>query len=152
MHSPVTELAIAVIKKISPAAGMQLLVERPLWSGAALKIPVHPFWRFAIRGRTFSAATAMGEDADHANIADRTGPEKFHPANMMWPNPSMKTDLHDPPTFPRCIEHGAALIYCVAGGLFDEDMGACLCGCNRLKGMPVIRRGDEDDLWLLLFE
>ena len=64
----------------------------------------------------------------------------------------MQSDLDDPTTLLRRVEHGPALVHRVSGGLFHEHMGPGLHGCDRLERVPVVRGRDQDDLRLLLLQ
>ena len=63
---------------------------------------------------------------------------------------AMQSDLHHDACLPRCLHHGLAFADGVTGGLLDKHMRACLAGRDALQSVPVIRRGDDDDLRLLL--
>jgi hypothetical protein len=65
---------------------------------------------------------------------------------------AMQADLDDAAAFARGFEHGAAFVDGVAGGLFDEDVRAGFDGVDGLQRVPMIGRGDDDDLWLFFFE
>ncbi len=68
----------------------------------------------------------------------------------MRANAPMKADLHDFSRGVGSVHHGAALLNGVAGRFLHKDMGASLQSGNRLKRVPVIRRGDDGDIDLFL--
>ena len=62
----------------------------------------------------------------------------------------MQADLHHPVSSLCHIGHHAALHDRMSGWLFEKYVGACLECSNCWKGMPMIRRCNDDDLRFLL--
>jgi hypothetical protein len=70
----------------------------------------------------------------------------------MRPDAPVQSHLHDSPALARRPQHGTAFVHGVARGLLDEDMRTRFHGGNGLERVPMIRRGDEHDLRLLLLQ
>jgi hypothetical protein len=70
----------------------------------------------------------------------------------MRPDAAMQADLHHAAGIARRFEHRAAFIHRVPGRLLDKDVRAGLHRIDRLQRVPVIRRGDDHDLRLLLLQ
>ena len=70
----------------------------------------------------------------------------------MRPDAPVQADLHHAAAGACGVQHRAAFVDGVAGGLLDEDMRARLERGDGLQGVPMIRRGDDDDLGLLLLQ
>ena len=66
--------------------------------------------------------------------------------------PALGADLHDPLCFARRGQHGLALDHVHADRLLDIDVGPGLDGGDHRQGVPVVGRGDQDDVEVLLLE
>ena len=80
------------------------------------------------------------------------GFQELHRADVMRPDAAMQADLHDAPGFARGFEHRAAFIDRMAGRFFDEDVRAGFERVDGVQRVPMVRRGDDDDVRLFLFE
>lgn len=101
VDTPVTEGAVGVIEKISPAAGVNTSVEGTHGSRTAPLVPIHRFWRGAVGASIFLAAVAMCKQADHADFADFSGFEELHGADVMRRDAAVKIDLDNAAGFAR---------------------------------------------------
>ena len=59
---------------------------------------------------------------------------------------ALRADLHDPAVLPRGGEHRLAFDHVDADRLLHVDVGARLHGGDHRQGVPVVGRGDEDDV------
>src|SRR6185436_8118576 len=58
VHAPIAQLAVTVIEKLPPTAGMDARIEWPYRRRAAPHVPIHSFRRFAVRTRSLAPAAA----------------------------------------------------------------------------------------------
>ena len=65
---------------------------------------------------------------------------------------ALGADLHDPLVLAGGGEHGLALDHVDADRLLDVDVGPGLDGGDHRQGVPVVGRGDQDDVEVLLLE
>ena len=65
---------------------------------------------------------------------------------------ALRADLHDPLVLARRGEHGLALDHVDADRLLHVDVGPGLDGGDHRQGVPVVGRGDQDDVEVLLLE
>ena len=65
---------------------------------------------------------------------------------------ALGADLHDPLVLARGGEHRLALDHVDADRLLHVDVGAGLDGGDHRQGVPVVGRGDQDDVEVLLLE
>src|ERR1051325_3397765 len=126
MNAPIAELAVAVIEILTPAAGMNAVVEWPKGRRTAPHIPIE-----RVRGRSvwlgvFFSTAAVQKQANHSDLTDRARFEKFHSADVVRPNAPMKIDLDNAPAFSRSVQHGAAFFNGMACRFLDEYMSASL--------------------------
>src|SRR5262249_37248078 len=64
----------------------------------------------------------------------------------------LRTMLHHPAVAAGWLDAAPPLVDVVAEGLFDVDVLACLAGPDRDERVPVIRRGDGDDVEVLVVQ
>ena len=64
--------------------------------------------------------------------------------------PALGSHLHDPPVLAGRGEHGLAFHHVHADRLLHVDIGTGLDGGNHGQGVPVVGRGDEDDVQVFL--
>ena len=60
--------------------------------------------------------------------------------------------LNDPPMLARRGQHGLGLGHIHADRLLDVDIGPGLHGGDHRQGVPVVGRGDQDDIEVFLLE
>ncbi len=65
---------------------------------------------------------------------------------------ALRADLHDPLVLAGRGQHGLALGHVDADRLLHVDVGARLDGRDHRQGVPVVGRGDQDDVEVLLLE
>ena len=65
---------------------------------------------------------------------------------------ALGADLHDPLVLAGRGQHGLALGHVDADRLLDVDVGARLDGRDHRQGVPVVGRGDQDDVQVLFLE
>ena len=65
---------------------------------------------------------------------------------------ALRADLHDALVLARGGEHGLALDHVHADRLLHVDVGAGLDGRDHRQGVPVVGRGDQHDVEVLLLE
>ncbi len=82
------------------------------------------------------------------------------PSRMIWSRASIRcgraaalgAHLHDPLVLAGRGQHGLALGHVDADRLLDINIGARLDGRDHRQGVPVVGRGDQDDVQVLLLE
>ena len=131
---------------------MQPTIEWPLGRRATPEIPIHSHRRGTVRRGFLFAAAAGDEQPDLTYLADFAGFQKLHRLHMMRPNTPMQAHLHHAFGRPCGVENGAAFFHRVRGGFLKEHMGACFNRRNRRQCVPVVGRGDDHNLRLLLAE
>ena len=152
MHPPVAQLAVAVIQEVAPTAGVNLAVERPQRRRTAPKVPVHSLRRSAVQRRFFASTSAMSEQTNHSHFTHRSRFQEVHRVHVVRTDPPMQSDLHD---FARrlCrLKHRPAFRDAMSRGLFDENVRTGLYRRDSLERMPMIRRGNKDQLGLLAIQ
>ena len=65
---------------------------------------------------------------------------------------ALRADLHDPLVLAGRGQHGLALDHVHADRLLHVDVGAGLDGRDHRQGVPVVGRGDQHDVEVLLLE
>lgn len=152
VHPPVAEGSVREVEEVAEAAGMDPLVERSHRGRTAIEIPVEVLRDRLVGGRGFKTSPAMGEGADHADGSRAAFPEKFHAADMMRTDAAMHPDLHDAVGGFRRFDKSPALADGMPGRLFDENVSACRNAGDSLKGVPVVRGGNNHNLELFLLQ
>jgi hypothetical protein len=121
VDAPIAEGAVGVIEKLRQPPGWSLPLNGR--NGAGPHHRSNPWiWAGRCWLRVFEAAAAVGEKADHADVADSAGFEEIHPADVMRADATMQADLDDAAGIARGFEHGAAFVDGVAGRFLDEDV------------------------------
>jgi hypothetical protein len=88
----------------------------------------------------------MDERPDHADLARLAFLEELHARDIVRRNPPVRADLDDPVGCARGLDHRPPLVDRVADGLLDVDVRTRFDRRDRDQGVPVVGRGDDDDL------
>ena len=78
--------------------------------------------------------------------------EELHRRDVVRRDAAVRADLHDAVGRPGRLDHRAAFVDRVADRLLDVDVGAGFDGGDHDQRVPVVGRGDDDDLGLFALE
>lgn len=99
-----------------------------------------------------STAGVVHEAAHHADLPDLAGADELARLDGVRRRAAVGADLHDASGRARGVEHRATLADRVADRFLDKDVGAGLDRRDHGQRVPMVGRGDDDDLRLLLRE
>ncbi len=92
-------------------------------------------------------------DLDQADLAELAlADDPVAGLDQMRGAAALGADLHDPLVLAGRGQHRLALGHVDADRLLDIDVGPRLDGRDHRQGMPVVGRGDQDDVQVLLLE
>jgi hypothetical protein len=117
-------------------------------------VPIQTGGRVA-RGRRADAVRRHVVDAvglGHGHLADVAPAHAFRELAEMRTGTPVGAHLHHPLRFVCHPDHPAAFLQRVGEGLLDVDVLARPARVDGLEGVPVVRRGDEDRVDVLVVE
>ena len=151
VNAHVANGAVAVFHVIAPAAGMDALVERPHRRRAGPHLVVEVFRRRLV-GRVADAAPAVAIGLHQPDPAQAAFLDQFARLEQVRRAAPLRAHLHHPLVLARRRHHGLAFDHVHADRFLHIDVGPGLHRRDHRQRMPVIRRGDQHDVQVLLLE
>ena len=145
--------AVAVLHERPPAAGVGDRVIRTHRSRAGPHLPVEVVGRVRVRRIRIVAHVIVAIDLDHRDLAELPlADDLVARLDQVGRAPALGAHLDDALVFPRRGQHGLALGHVHADRLLDVDVGPGFDGGDHRQRVPVVGRGDQDDVQVLLLE
>ncbi len=152
VHALVAQLAVAVVPEETPVVVKAVGVEGPEWGGPEPHVVVGPRGRCAV-GRGADAFTQLSDPGlDQADLAQFPGGRVFDSVPDVGGAAPLRADLDNAFVAARDIAHSLAFLDGLRQGLFDVDVLARLARQDHLGGVPVVWRGDDHRVDVLVFE
>ena len=127
-------------------------VEGALGSGAEPEVPIHAGGWFGVGDLLPCPARGVSKGPDQADLADLARLQELHAGERVRRDATMQAYLDLTIGFTGRADHGVTFVDGVANRLFDIDMSAGFDGRDGGQGVPMVGRGDNDNIRTLLGE
>ena len=129
-------------------------VERPLGARAQPEVPVEARRRGGVGQLADPGGGHVVGQAGpgHGHLADRARLHQLGELGVKLRRPPLRAHLHHPVVAPRRLDHPTALADGERERLLGIDVLARIAGHDRLEGVPVVGRGDDHGIDVLLVE
>src|SRR5262249_21949335 len=149
----VAQVAVAVVPGPVPVVVQVLALERILRGGTAPQIVIDALGnRLLAVDLADRAARLVAEAAGDADLAELAGTDVFHRLPHAGHRAALRAGLANLFVLAGRLDDPPAFADVMADRLFHVDVLAGLQGPDGRQGVPVIGRGDGDDIDILVFD
>src|SRR5262249_1911974 len=147
------EVAVAVVPDPVPVVVQVLAHQRFLRGRAAPQVVVDRLGDRLLAAHLADAGPVLvAEAAGHADLADLAGADEVDGGAHAGHAAALRAGLADAVELAGRLDDAPALADVVADRLLDVDVLAVLQRPDGRQGVPVVRRGDGDDVDRLVFD
>ena len=135
----VGRLPVPIVVELGPGDGSHR-------GGTQIQIVVHARRRLEFARLADRLPQPVAQSPGEFHFADLAGVDVLDRLDRAEHRAALRAGLADPVVLPRGLDHAAAFADVVADRLLDVDVLAGLHRPNGRQGVPVVRRGDRDDV------